>query len=115
MSINHLYDTWFQQVRQLWPKERLPLYHNLAWFLTGLYLSRSVQLHRSAGKIPSGAKLPSLTRRLSRLLANPQIRTRAWYAPLARALLQDMASTLGEIRLIADGTTVGRHHQLLMI
>src|SRR5919199_4109662 len=115
MSINHLYDTWFQHIRQLWPDQRLPLYRNLAWFLTGLYLSRSVQLHRVAEKIPSAAKLPSVTRRLSRWLAQPRLRVRPWYEPLARSLLQAMAASVGEIRLIVDGTAIGSHHQLLMI
>src|SRR5918911_3576743 len=104
MSINPLYDTWFQQLRQLWPNERITLYRNLAWFLTGLYLSRSVQLHRIAAKIPSQAKLPSVTRRLSRWLAHPKIRVRPWYEPLTHSLLQAMADRVGEIRLVADGT-----------
>ena len=40
---------------------------------------------------------------------------RKWYKPVARDILQAMADTVGEIRLIADGTPVGSGHQLLMV
>jgi hypothetical protein len=66
-------------------------------------------------KIPSAATLPSVTRRQSRLLANPQIRVRPWYRPTAEALVQEMARTVGEIRLIVDATKVSAHHQLVMV
>jgi len=52
---------------------------------------------------------------LIRLLNNPAIRVREWYEPVARDVLQAMAKTVGEIRLIADGTKVGFGHQLLMV
>ena len=88
---------------------------NLAWLMTGIYQSRSVHLSRIAGKIPGRAKLLSTVRRLSRFLDNPAVRVREWYAPIARGLLEAMAATVGEIRLIADGTKVGGSHQLLII
>jgi hypothetical protein len=78
-------------------------------------LSRSVQLHRVAGKIPGSAKQVSVTRRLSRFLDNSAVRVRLWYEPVARSLLQYLADTVGEIRLIADGTRIGNKHQLLLI
>ncbi len=87
----------------------------MAWFLSGLYLSRSVQLHRIAGKIPGAAVQLSVIRRLSRWLDNPAVRVRPWYEPLARSLLQYLGRTVGEIRLIADGSRVGGGHQLLLI
>ncbi len=115
MSINHLYHTWLQQVQQLWPTERITRLRLMAWFMAGIYESRSVQLHRIAGKIPGKAKRSSTERRLSRFLDNPAIRIRPCYDPLAQRLLQDLADTVGEIRLIADGTRVGGGHQLLLI
>jgi hypothetical protein len=48
-------------------------------------------------------------------LNNPAIRVREWYEPIARDVLQAMTKTVGEIRLIADGTKVGFGHQLLMV
>ncbi|MCC7164637.1 MAG: IS4 family transposase [Anaerolineae bacterium] len=68
-----------------------------------------------ATKIVSTATLPSVTRRLSRFLDNPAVRVREWYAPLACDLLRTAAQTLGEIRLIADASQVGLHHQLVVI
>ncbi len=115
MSINQLYLTWLQQIQQLWPEERITRMRLMAWFLAGIYESRSVQLHRIAGKIPGRAKRLSTERRLSRFLENPAVRVRPGYEPLARSLLQYLADTLGEIRLIADGTRVGGGHQLLLV
>ncbi len=115
MSINQLYLTWLQQIQQLWPEERITRMRLMAWFLAGIYESRSVQLSRIAGKIPGKAKRVSTERRLSRFLENPAVRVRPCYEPLVQGLLQYLADTLGEIRLIADGTRVGGGHQLLLI
>jgi hypothetical protein len=115
MTVNRLYDTWFAWVCQLWPQQRVTCQRNVAWFLTGLFQGRSVQLPRVAAQIPGPAKLLSRVRRLSRFLDNSQLRVRPSYAPIARRLLEDVAQTVGEIRLIADGTLVGFSHQLLLI
>lgn len=114
MSINQLYHTWLGRIEQLWPKMRITQIRNLAWLLTGIYRSRSVHLNNIAGQIPGRAKLVSLTRRFSRLLANPAIRVRELYQPIAQALIQ-AASLTGEIRLIVDGTKIGFGHQLLIV
>ena len=113
MPITELYHTWSQKVDQLRPNERSTRKRNFAWLLVGIYSSRSVHLSKVAEKIPGTARLPSLTRRLSRFLDNPALRVRDWYAPIARALLQQMAK--GEIRLIVDGSKVGFGHQLLLV
>lgn len=115
MTTNQLYNTWFRRVKQLWGQERITLLRNMAWFLSGVYASHSVQLQQVAGKIPGLSKLPSRTRRMSRLLANPRLRVRARYAPIARWLVQEMQARVGEVRLIADGTQVGWGHQLLLV
>lgn len=115
MSVNQTYHTWFQRLKQLWPVGSLPQIRNAAWFLAGLYESHSVQLQAIARKIPGQAKLPSRIRHLARFLQNARLRVRPSYAPMAKALLQDLARTLGEIRLIADGSQVAFHHQLLLI
>lgn len=115
MSINHLYHTWFTQIRQLRPQEHLTRLRNFVWLVVGIYSSRAVHLHRVAGKIPGAAKQLSLVRRLERLLDNAAIRVRIWYDPVARALLQAIGRSVGEIRLIVDATKVSFHHQLLMV
>ena len=115
MSINHLYDIWYKRIEQLRPGERVTRLRNLAWLLAGICRSKSVHLSKVALKIPGDAKTLSITRRLGRFLDNPAIRVREWYEPVAKNLLQAMANTVGEIRLIADGTKVGFGHQLLMV
>jgi hypothetical protein len=115
MSTNRLYHSWFERIRQLYPYERITRLRNLVWLMLGIFQSKSVHLSKIASKIPGWATQPSLTRRLSRFLDNAAVRVRKWYEPVARNLLQAMASTVGEVRLIADGSKVGFQHQLLIV
>jgi len=100
-------------LRELRPDERITRVRNFSWLLVGIYESRSVHLSKVADKIPGTACLPSVTRRMRRLLDNPAIQVREWYEPLAKSLLQRLAD--GEIRLIVDGSKVGFGHQLLLV
>lgn len=114
MPINRVYRTWLDKIMQLWPNERVTTVRNLAWLLAGLWFSRSVRLSRIASKIPGHAKLPSVTRRFSRFLANAKVRVREWYRPVAEELLRRVPA--GQpIRLILDTTTVGAKHRLLLV
>lgn len=115
MPTNTLYHTWFQRIQSMRPGQRITQTRNFVWLIVGIYQSRSVCLSRIAGKIPSPAKLLSLTRRLSRLLDNPAIRVREWYEPIAREWLATQFQHLGEIRLLVDGTKIGFGHQLLIV
>lgn len=111
--MNTLYHTWINWVRQLRPEERITRQRNFTWLLVGLYKSRSVHLSKIAEKVPGLTRLPSRTRRISRLLDNPAIRVREWYEPVARAIVQRLAC--GTLRLIVDGSKVGFGHQLLLV
>ena len=115
MAINAMYVTWIKQIRQLRPGERKTRIQNLVRLMAGIYESRSVQLSRIASKIPGRAVLLSTERRLSRWLENPAIRVREWYASVARDLVQTMAATTKEVRLIFDASRVGSGHQLLIV
>lgn len=115
MSINQLYHTLFEALRQLRPGERKNRLSAFVWFLVGMYQSRSVHLTRVGQKIPGQAKELSVFRNLERLVDNPAIRVREWYAPLAQAWLNCMASRVGQVRLIWDTTKVGHGYRLLMV
>jgi Transposase DDE domain len=115
MSINQLYLTWFQQIRQLRPDERVTRICTFVWLMVGIYHSRSVHLSKVASKIPGRAVLVSTARRLSRWLDNPAVRVREWYAPVAGEVVRAVAASTREVRLIADGSRVGFGHQLLML
>ena len=115
MPINRLYDTLWVKMKQLRPEERVTRLRNLIWMMIGILHSQSVHLSRVAMHIPGSAGVVSVTRRLSRFLDNPAVQVRDWYAPLARSWLAYAGQTTGAIRLIIDGTKVGRHHQLLMV
>lgn len=114
MPTNYLYNTWFQRLQDLCPDQRITQTLNFVWLIIGIFQSRSVCLSRIAGKVPGTAKLLSITRRFSRLLANPAIRVWAWYEPIAREWLERQFRHAGEIRLIVDGTKIGFGHQLLI-
>jgi hypothetical protein len=68
-----------------------------------------------ADKIPGDATATSRERRLMRFLRNPAVRVREWYEAIAIPILKGMAESLGEIRLIIDGTKIGFGHQLLIV
>ncbi len=53
MSINRLYHTWLQRIRQLRPHERITRLRNFAWLVTGIYQSRSVHLSKIAEGAPA--------------------------------------------------------------
>lgn len=113
MPITTLYHTWMKKITQLLPNERITRVQNLAWFLAGVFESKSVHLSKVASKIPGKAQLVSITRRLDRFLENPEFRVRAWYEPIVKELLAQRVGQ--EYRLIADGSKVGFGHQFLVI
>jgi hypothetical protein len=100
-------------LKELRPQERITRIRNFSWLLVGLYKSRSVHLSKVAENIPGSACLPSLTRRMRRLLDNRAIQVRDWYEPIAKSIIERLAC--GEIRLIVDGSKVGFGHQLLLV
>lgn len=113
MSITSLYHTWVKKIKQLLPNERKTRVQNLAWLLAGIYASKSMHLSKVASKIPSPAKLVSITRRLDRFLSCAGFRVRDWYEPIVKGLLAQRAEQ--EYRLIVDGSKVGFGHQWLVI
>ena len=115
MSTNQLYHTWIQRIMELRPKQRITQIRTFVWLLVGIFQSRSVTLSKIAGKIPGEAVLVSVTRRLSRLLANSAIGVQEWYEPIAKQWIASQAKSGQQIRLIVDGSKVGFAHQLLMV
>jgi len=115
MPINSLYHTWICRIQGLRLGQRITQVRGFVWLLVGIFQSRSVCLSRIAGKIPGTAQLVSVTRRLSRLLANPAIVVREWYEPIAKAWITSQAGQGQQIRLIVDGSKVGFSHQMLTI
>lgn len=115
MSATHLYHIVMKAMRQLRPHERITRLRASVWMIVGLYLGQDVQLRQIARKIPGWAATNSKIRRLRRLLKNPAVHVRKWYAPQARALLAAAAEARGEVRLLVDGTKVSASHQLLMV
>jgi hypothetical protein len=81
--------------------------------MVGLFQSRTVHLSKVAAKMPGVAVLVSKTRRLQRWLANPSVRVRDWYRPIAEQIIGRLAS--GGLRLLVDGSKIGFDHQLLLI
>jgi hypothetical protein len=115
MPTNPLYDTVIKKLQQLRPGERITRLRNLAWLMRGIFASKSVQLPKIALKIPSQAVQLSIVKRLHRFLDNPSFQVRSWYEPIARQILEQLAKSVGEVRLLMDATTIGSQHQWLTV
>jgi len=115
MSVNRLYDTWCDRIKQLRPTERITRIRNMAWLITGIVESSSVHLSKIANKMKGQAQLSSQIQRLSRFVDNGRVRVREWYEPVASAILSRIVQAGQEVRLVVDGTKVGFGHQLLMV
>ncbi len=108
-----LYHRWITVLMQLSPDGCGTRVTNLALLIVGLYHGGRVYASAIVRTWESRAKQTSLTRRLSRFLANPAIHVRDWYTPIAR---QWLAAYAGQaVHLILDGSKVGFGHQLLMV
>jgi len=92
-------------LREVRPGERTTRIRSFSWLLVGLYESRSVHLSKVADRIPGKACLPSVARRMRRLLDNRAIRVRECYELIAKGKIQRLAD--GETRLIVDGSKIG--------
>ena len=115
MSINRVYHSCLQQLRQLGQSQRISRLRSLAALMSGILLARSVHLCHAALQIPAQAKERSITRRFERLLDNRALRVRSFYEPIARCWLLSQARSTGHIRLIIDTSKVSFSHQLLMV
>jgi hypothetical protein len=114
MPAHQHYDTWFRQIRELLPEERVTRVRNLTWFIVGMHEAESIHLSHIAKKLPLEATVPSIVQRFRRFLMNPAFRFREWYEPVARDLLTQVAAHT-DVRLIIDSTKVGADQQLLMV
>ena len=93
MTVTQTYHTMIEKIQHIVPTGHVYRERNLAWFMTGVFHSRSVHTSRIANKIPGLAKKESRTRRLSRFLDNGDVRVREWYRPTASNLLAEAAKT----------------------
>jgi hypothetical protein len=110
-----LYRSWLNSVSSLLPHKRVTRRRNLAQLMVGIYLSGSVQLSRIASKVPSSAKLTSITKRLSRFVSNEEVDAGDWYRPVAMGVVEHLVRSGSKVRLLIDGTKVSGSKQLLMV
>ena len=115
MAITEIYHTCLRKIRQLRPQERITRVRNMAWLLAGLLVGQCVHLSHIARKLPGASQKLSKVKMLSRLLDNCHIGVRRWYEPIARDLLTTGVRQGQTLRLLVDGTKVGKSHQLLMV
>lgn len=73
MSVNRLYDTWCDWIKQLRPAERITQLRNMAWLITGIVESSSVHLSKIARKMKGQVQLSSQIQRLSRFVDNGRV------------------------------------------
>ena len=114
MTVTQIYHSLLVKICHLIPAGHAYRKRNLAWMMTGIFLSRSVHLSKIANKMPGKALRESQEQRFRRFLKNGSVRVRPWYRPVAVKLLAEAART-GVIRLVIDATKVTTRHQLLMV
>lgn len=112
-----LYHKVLGQLTQWLPTERITRRRNLAWLVTGLFMSRAVHLPLIVRAWPMRSKEPSLVNRLRRFLNNGQVDVRRWYAPFAREIIQAIGggTPSAPLRLVLDCTKVGFSFRLMTI
>ncbi len=115
MSTNQLYNTWYEEMRELRPDEHTGRLRSFIWLVVGLFLAQTVHLSKIGQKIPGPATNKSKERRMQRILDNPAIRVRSWYAPWITSILERIVAHDLPVRLLVDGSKVGFGHQLLMV
>ena len=115
-----LYGSLYERLVELLPNEVDSRLTNLIYVMMGIFLSKSVQTGRMASKVPVASKRVSIVRRLERFLANPAVRVRAWYEPVARHWLlaqlaqwqaQRVEPTSVAVSLVEFITTLQNPHQ----
>lgn len=108
-----LYHKVLEQLCQWFPKERITRLRNLSLLVTGIFLSKSVQMPLIIRKWHILGKYVSLVNRLRRFLNNPLVSVNSLYQPVAVRLAQIFAGHT--MRLVIDCTKVGFNHRLLMV
>jgi hypothetical protein len=109
-----LNDTLRGKVEEIFSAMSVPQRRNMLMLMIGIYLSRSVQLHKIAAYIMGEAKDISVIRRISRFLKNFGVSAKKVYETEAIKILQRL-SVNGQIRVLIDGSKIGFGHQLVMV
>jgi hypothetical protein len=91
-----------RQVETLLPGTRVTRARVLALFAAGVLWANAVTLLKVAATLPLPAADPSIERRLTRFLTNPQVTVAALWAPLLPALLRGLGGR--ELLLVFDPT-----------
>jgi Transposase DDE domain len=114
MTIPQLYRSLHSYLLQRIPDDCDSRLTNLIFLMSGIFLSRSVQLDVVARKVPVRAQKLSIARRLRRFLGNPAVQVREWYHPFASQLLAS-AGAAGQVHLILDASKVAFGFRLVMV
>jgi hypothetical protein len=85
----------------------------LAMFINGIVASGSTHLRNVAKKTPTGAKVTSREKQLSRWCQNDQVSYDVHMLPFVRELLAGLATN--SLQLVIDGSEIGRHCLVLMV
>ena len=89
--------------------------NTLALIVNGIIGSGSVQLPKLAIKAPLNTKVESRTAKLSRFVANDNIKEELYWLPFAHKLLTALSKNKAGLTLIIDGSLVGRGCVALVI
>lgn len=113
------YNVIKQGLEQLYPDKISPRMaqhlHTLALIVHGIIGSAHSQLPKLAGETPELTKTESQIAKLKRWLTNEQVTEQLYWLPFAKALLGALSRHKNELRLVMDGSVVGRGCMALMV
>src|SRR5262245_33015670 len=92
------------QLQRDLPLEPLTRVVNLAAIALGILRSKSLQVGQILTALPLAGTRDTLKKRVQRFLRNPSVTVELYYEPLARRILQRLASGGARIHLMIDRT-----------
>lgn len=107
-----LFATLIAHLQRDLPREPLPRLVNLAAIALGIVRSKSLQVGQIVTPLPLAGPRDTLKKRVQRFLQNPDVTVELYYAPLARRLLQRLATGGARIHVTIDRTEGGAMNSL---
>lgn len=109
----HLYQKLGQTIKTYLPDTLSNQLETVSCMITGLLFAKCAHLNRIAEEVPHPSKVPSLTKRMERLLRNKSFRESAWYQEFMLRFLRQRPES--PLLLTVDTTTAGRNCVILIV
>jgi hypothetical protein len=112
-NLRQLYQTWSEQLSQLFHWRRPEHRKVLAWLMVAIFVGKDVCLDRLGLNLPREAKPESVAQQFRRWLKNSAIDSGMIYDPVARRILQKMRCR--RVRVQIDRVQIRQRQNVLMM